>query len=94
MKESLEIVLRPVTYADVDTLFEHQADPVASAMAAFPSRDIDAHREHWNKLLADPSKITRAIVVNGIVVGNIGSSRTRAGGAALRGVPTRDLEVV
>lgn len=73
MNASFEIELRAVTTEDVDTFFEHQADPVASAMAAFPSRDLDAHREHWSKLLADPSKITRAIVVNGTVVGNLGS---------------------
>lgn len=45
---------------------------MASAMAAFPSRDRAAHDQHWAKLLADDSLITRAIVEDGRVVGNIG----------------------
>src|SRR5687767_5108922 len=73
LNASLKIELQPVTAADVEIFFEHQADTVASAMAAFPSRDLEGHREHWSKLLADPSKITRAIVVDGVVAGNIGS---------------------
>ena len=66
-------MLREVEPQDISIFFEHQDDPVASAMAAFPSRDREAHDAHWAKLLADDSLITRTIVEDGQVVGNIGS---------------------
>ena len=66
-------VLREVEPQDISIFFEQQDDPVASAMAAFPSRDRAAHDAHWAKLLADDSLITRTIVEDGQVVGNIGS---------------------
>ena len=37
-----EVALRERIDADLGTLFEFQADPEASAMAAFPSRDLPA----------------------------------------------------
>ena len=73
MGGSVEVELRAVRAADIDVFFEHQADPVASAMAAFASREVEAHRSHWSKILADPTAITRSIVVDGAVVGNLGS---------------------
>src|SRR5690242_18270146 len=66
-------LLRAVEPQDISIFFEQQDDPVASAMAAFPSRDRAAHDAHWAKLLADDSLITRTIVEDGQVVGNIGS---------------------
>ena len=66
-------MLREVEPQDIPIFFEQQDDPVASAMAAFPSRDREAHDAHWAKLLADDSLITRTIVEDGQVVGNIGS---------------------
>jgi RimJ/RimL family protein N-acetyltransferase len=65
-------VIREVQPQDISIFFEQQDDPVASAMAAFPSRDRAAHDAHWAKLLADDSLITRTIVEDGQVVGNIG----------------------
>ncbi len=67
------VVLRDVTEADLPVLFEHQADPEASRMAAFPSRDREAFMAHWAKILADDSTVKRTIVCGGRVVGNIGS---------------------
>jgi hypothetical protein len=58
---------------DLDTLFEFQADPEASAMAALPSRDLPAFLEHEAKIKADPSMITRTVVAGGGVVGSMGS---------------------
>ena len=58
---------------DFEILFEHQLDPEASEMAAFPSRDRDAHFEHWRKISADDACITKAILVGDTVAGNIGS---------------------
>lgn len=40
-------------------------------MAAFPSRDQDAFLAHWRKILADPNVVTRAIVCDGRVAGNV-----------------------
>jgi RimJ/RimL family protein N-acetyltransferase len=68
-----EVALRERIDADLGTLFEFQADPEASAMAAFPSRDLPAFLEHDAKIRADPSAITRTIVAGGGVVGSIGS---------------------
>ena len=58
---------------DFEILFHHQLDPEASEMAAFPSRDRDAHFAHWRKITADDACVTKAIVVGDTVAGNIGS---------------------
>lgn len=64
--------LRGVVEADLPTLFEHQREPEANRMAAFPARDRDAFMAHWTaNVLADPTTIARAIVVDGQVVGNV-----------------------
>jgi RimJ/RimL family protein N-acetyltransferase len=68
-----DVELRETVDADLGTLFEFQADPEASAMAAFPSRDLSAFLEHQAKIEADPSTISRTIVAGGAVVGSIGS---------------------
>jgi hypothetical protein len=52
-----ELALRERIDADLGTLFEIQADPEASAMAAFPSRDLPAFLEHEANIKADPSAI-------------------------------------
>jgi RimJ/RimL family protein N-acetyltransferase len=69
----MAVELRETIEADLQTLFAYQADQEASAMAAFPSRDLPAFLEHQAKIEADPSAITRTIVVDGDVVGSIGS---------------------
>ena len=66
------ISLRAAEAADGEILYEHQADPVAAEMAAFPSRDRATYLDHWQKVvLANPRGITRIIVVDGEVAGNI-----------------------
>ena len=65
--------LRDVEEGDFEIFFEHQLDPDATEMAAFPSRDDDAHIAHWRKISADDACITKAIVVGDTVAGNIGS---------------------
>lgn len=67
------MLLREVRDDDLPALFAHQADPVAAAMADFPSRDQDAFDVHWTRIRADPACLVRAVVVDGEVVGNIGS---------------------
>ena len=68
-----EVGLRETIDADLDTLFAFQADPEASAMAAFPSRDRRAFLDHQATIRADPSTITLTIVTGEEVVGSIGS---------------------
>jgi RimJ/RimL family protein N-acetyltransferase len=68
-----EVALRETVEADLGTLFEFQADPVASAMAAFPSRNLPAFLDRQARIDADPSAITRTIVADAGVVGSIGS---------------------
>ena len=63
------VELREIREADVPTLFAHQADPEANAMAAFPARDEPAFREHLARVLADPTNIIRAVVSGEVLVG-------------------------
>jgi RimJ/RimL family protein N-acetyltransferase len=64
--------LRDVTEDDLPIFFEHQRDPVANRMAAFPARDRDAFMEHWTtKVLPDDTVIERTILFDEQVVGNI-----------------------
>lgn len=68
-----EVTIRPVRENDLPILFEHQLDPEANAMAAFPPRDRDAFMAHWQKILSDPACVARTIELDGAVAGNIGS---------------------
>ncbi|WP_394850205.1 GNAT family N-acetyltransferase [Pendulispora brunnea] len=66
------MLLRDVTENDLPILFEHQREPEANRMAAFPAREYDAFMAHWReKVLPIPSNMKKAIVVDGVVVGNI-----------------------
>ena len=65
--------LRSVEDWDLDVFFDHQADPQAVEMAAFPARDKDQFAAHWAKLRADDTLVVRTIVADGMVAGNIGS---------------------
>jgi len=66
-----DVRLREVTQDDLPTLFEHQRDPVANRMAAFPARDRDAFMAHWHGILSDEAGICRTVVVGERVAGNI-----------------------
>jgi RimJ/RimL family protein N-acetyltransferase len=68
-----EVRLRPVEDRDLDVFFEHQIDPKATEMAAFPARDKDQFAAHWAKIRADDTTAQRTIVAGGAVAGNIGS---------------------
>jgi RimJ/RimL family protein N-acetyltransferase len=65
------IRLRPVADDDLPIFLTHQEDPVAAAMASFPTRAPEVFYEHWTKIRADPTNLTRTIVVDGEVVGDI-----------------------
>ena len=65
------VSLREVLEDDLEMLFEHQLDPDALSMAAFPSRDRDAHLAHWHRILADDSVTAATVLFEGSVAGDI-----------------------
>ena len=67
----VRVRLREIEPADLPVLFEHQRDPVANAMAAFPARERDAFMAHWERILADPEALIRAVEVDGRLAGNV-----------------------
>jgi RimJ/RimL family protein N-acetyltransferase len=66
-----DVLLRDVTEGGLPILFEHQLDPDANEMAAFPARDRDDFLTHWAKILADETVIKKTILFDGQVAGNI-----------------------
>ena len=40
-------------------------------MAAFPSRQREAHMQHWARIMAEPSTTLRTILLDGAVAGNV-----------------------
>ena len=49
-----QVRIRPVEDDDLPIFLAHQDDPIAAAMAAFPTRAPDVFFEHWAKIRADP----------------------------------------
>jgi len=74
----MEVVLREVREEDLPIFFEHQLDPAATAMAAFPSRDREAFMAHWGRILTEGSGVHRTIVCDGQVAGNVVSWPTES----------------
>lgn len=68
-----EVTLREVADADIPILFEHQLDPEATEMAAFPARDWERFSAHWARIRADESVVNRVVLLDGVVAGNIGA---------------------
>jgi RimJ/RimL family protein N-acetyltransferase len=65
-------VLREVADEDLPVYYEHQRDPETAAHAAFPPSDRDAFVTNWTTALGNPSVLTRTVVVDEAVAGNIG----------------------
>lgn len=65
--------LRDVIEADLPALFDHQSDPEASKMAAFPARDWDAFVAHETKIAQDATVVRKTILADEQVAGSIGS---------------------
>ena len=96
-----DVLLRHVVAADLPLLYEHQLDPEATQMAAFPPRDRDAFMVHWKKILDDNANAIRTVTFDGHVAGYI-SSFERSGQRQVgywigkqywgKGVATRALE--
>ena len=66
-----DVVLREVIDSDLPIFFEHQRDPQANAMAAFPAREREAFMAHWQKIRSDEKVVLRTIMYAGEVAGNI-----------------------
>lgn len=70
------VILREMTAADLDVLFDIQDDDVARHTAAFTNPDSverDSYLAKWRKILADDEIIKKVIVLDGEVVGSVGS---------------------
>jgi RimJ/RimL family protein N-acetyltransferase len=67
----MRVHLRAVTDEDVGLFFEHQNDHEAAEMAAFQSRDREAHLAHWDRIRADPGALLRAVETDNGVAGNV-----------------------
>ncbi len=65
--------LRAVEDSDLDVIFEHQADPEAAGIAAFPSRSREQFDAHWAKIRRNDTVILRTVLVDGAVAGHLGS---------------------
>jgi RimJ/RimL family protein N-acetyltransferase len=66
-----EVRLRDVIETDLPIFFEHQREPDANRLAAFPARSRDAFMAHWAKILGDQGGTVRTILLGGRVAGNI-----------------------
>jgi RimJ/RimL family protein N-acetyltransferase len=96
-----DVLLREVTEDDLPVFFEHQRDPEANRMAAFAARERDAFMAHWARILIDEACVTRAVVVDGHVAGNVVSWEEESGRRVIgywigrefwgRGIATRAL---
>lgn len=69
-----QVRLRDIEPDDLSVFYEHQLDPDATRMAAFPPRDRAAFDAHWaTNILGNPATTKQTILVDGAVAGNIGS---------------------
>jgi RimJ/RimL family protein N-acetyltransferase len=67
----VKVTLRETEDSDRPILFEHQRDPVANEMAAFPARDEQAFAEHWERVKTNETGIQRTILADDDVAGHI-----------------------
>lgn len=70
----LRVSLRPVEADDLPIFFDHQLDPEAARMAAFPSRDRAAFFNHWtHNILGNPAVACLTVLAGEHVAGNVGA---------------------
>lgn len=68
------MILRDMTEADLDVLFDIQDDESAQYMAAFTSPDGAARQTYlakWRKILADPETTKKVILIDEEIVGSV-----------------------
>ncbi len=64
--------LRELVETDLPIFFEYQREPEANDMAAFPARDAEAFRVHFQgKVLNNPDVKVKAIIEGDDVVGHV-----------------------
>ena len=63
--------LRDVIVSDVPVFYTHQCDPTAVHMAAFAPRGEKDFAKHWGALLGNRDVVTKTILHDGIVAGNM-----------------------
>lgn len=68
-----DVRLREVVEGDLPVFFANQLDAEATAMAAWPSRDLDAHMARWARIMADETLVARTVLADGEIAGDIGS---------------------
>lgn len=68
---TIEVSLRDVEETDLNIFYEHQQDPEATRLAAFPARDHEAFLAHWKKAKGETTTILQTIVFEGEVAGNV-----------------------
>jgi RimJ/RimL family protein N-acetyltransferase len=64
-------LLRPVEVADLPALYEQQADPESTAMAAVPARTRGDFMAHWRRIMADDTAVLRAVLDGGRLAGHV-----------------------
>jgi RimJ/RimL family protein N-acetyltransferase len=70
------ITLRDIAAEDLQIIFEQQLDPEANFMAAFTCKDPtdrEAFNAHWAKIFANDSIVKKAVIRDGMLVGNVAS---------------------
>lgn len=69
---ALVVLLRDVAESDLPVFYEHQLDPEAARMAAFPARDREAFMAHWKvKVLGNDTVVKQTILFHDQVAGHI-----------------------
>lgn len=63
--------MRDVCASDLPIFFEHQHDPEANRMAAFPARERSSFVAHWEKILGDHTITKKTVLFDGQVAGNV-----------------------
>jgi RimJ/RimL family protein N-acetyltransferase len=71
MTTTPRVRLRDVVDDDLPVFFEHQLDPDANRMGGFTPRDREAFMAHWRTILGDDTGVTRTVLVDGEVAGNV-----------------------
>lgn len=68
------VTIRSVLLSDLPVFFQHQQDSQANHMAAFTApnpADLSAFNAHWQSIMNDPTVITRTILADNHVAGNM-----------------------
>ncbi len=67
----IPVTLRDVVADDIPIFYRHQSDAAAAQMAQVAQRDEAAYLAHWTGLLADETVGKMAVVVKGVVAGQV-----------------------